>query len=121
MVFLSVRPVHTAKLEVARVVNEATMSDWEVTELEGQLDKLYSEMNELTAQLRKMLEEVDKVRGVQMAKKLKMLAEVDKVVAVNMAKLEEARVLWARLRPLRDQRIARFQIEIDASRSSHSQ
>ncbi|XP_021751561.1 46 kDa FK506-binding nuclear protein-like [Chenopodium quinoa] len=90
------------------------MSDWEVTELEGQLDKLYSEMSELAGQGKKLVEEAEQVKAIYAAK----LKEAKKVKAVHMAKLEEARVLWVRLSQLLDQRIACVQSEIVACRSS---
>ncbi|XP_021719811.1 ribosomal L1 domain-containing protein CG13096-like [Chenopodium quinoa] len=90
------------------------MSDWEVTELEGQLDKLYSEMSELAGQGKKLVEEAEQVKAVHAA----MLKEAEKVKAVHMEKLEEARVLWARLSQFLDQHIARVQSEIVACRSS---
>ncbi|XP_021751568.1 phosphopantothenoylcysteine decarboxylase subunit VHS3-like [Chenopodium quinoa] len=61
-----------------RVVEEATMGDRDVTEVKGRLAKLYSELDEINAQ--------EKIR----------LEEMDKMTALHTAKLEEARVLSGR-------------------------
>ncbi|XP_021757436.1 glutamic acid-rich protein-like [Chenopodium quinoa] len=83
-----------------KVVEEATMGYRDVTEVKGRLAKLYSELDEINAQ--------EKIR----------LEEMDKMTTLHTAKLEEARVLSGRLHQLRKQRIARLQSEIHAIRST---